>query len=130
VVGNIGPDALPDIVAGQTLVHPGLASGRKTNDWLRFLLTKSRGNALGTVFTYGYLGHAAAEVFAHTYVNQYAGDVFELADEQLVEQRHVALESFIARFDAPLQDGSGRTWVRPGSSCSRATASPASCATP
>ncbi len=109
LLGNIGPDAIPDLVVGQTLVHPGSSQGWKTNDWLRFLLVKSRGNPLGTAFSHGYLAHAAADVFAHTYVNQYAGDAFVLADETLVEQRHMALESFISRFNPPLVNGQGQS---------------------
>ncbi|MDO8412882.1 MAG: zinc dependent phospholipase C family protein, partial [Gallionellaceae bacterium] len=120
LIGNIGPDALPDVVVGQTLVHPGNSTGWKTNDWLTFLLAKSQGNPLGTALAYGYLGHASADVFAHTYVNQYAGDIFELADETLVEQRHVALESFISRFNPSFVNATGQnlgapyTLVQPG----------------
>ncbi|KQV94758.1 hypothetical protein ASC87_25960 [Rhizobacter sp. Root1221] len=107
-LGNIGPDAFPDVVAGQTVVHPGLANGWKTNDWLKFVLTKAQGNAVGTAFAYGYLGHASADVFAHTYVNQYSGDIFELTDETLVEQRHIALESFISRRAPPMRNNAGQ----------------------
>ncbi|HTV25330.1 MAG TPA: zinc dependent phospholipase C family protein, partial [Polyangiaceae bacterium] len=109
LLGNIGPDAIPDVVVGQTLVHPGREEGWKTNDWLEYLLAQSRGNPLGLAFAHGYLGHAAADVFAHTYVNQYAGDIFALDDgETLVEQRHIALESFISRFTPPFTNASGR----------------------
>ena len=120
LIGHIGPDALPDVVVGQTLVHPGTATGWKTNDWLTFLLAKSRDNPLGTALAYGYLGHAAADLFAHTAVNQYAGDIFELADETLVEQRHVALESYVSRFNPPFLNAAGQdlgaawTLVQPG----------------
>ena len=113
LLGNIGPDAFPDIVVGQTVVHPGLANGWKTNDWLNFLLRKSQGSAVGTAFAYGYLGHAAADVFAHTYVNQYAGDIFDLEDETLVEQRHVALEAFIGRRNPPLLNAAGQNLGAP-----------------
>lgn len=110
LMGNIGPDALPDVVVGQMLVHPGIRTedGWKTNDWLKFLLKKSENNSMGRAFAYGYLGHAAADVFAHTYVNQYAGDIFLLSDnETLVEQRHVALESFISKHNPRFEDVKG-----------------------
>lgn len=108
LLGNIGPDSAPDILVGQTIVHPGIEDGWKTNDWLRFLLNSARGNAAGTAYAYGYLGHASADMFAHTYVNQYAGDIFDLADETLVEQRHIALEGFIGRLTPPLRDHTGK----------------------
>ena len=120
LIGNIGPDALPDVVVGQALVHPGRATGWKTHDWMTFLLAKSQDNPLGTALAYGVLGHAAADVFAHTSVNQYAGDIFDLTDETLVEQRHVALESFISRFNPPFLNAAGQdlgapwTLVQPG----------------
>ncbi|MEK7801165.1 MAG: zinc dependent phospholipase C family protein, partial [Pseudomonadota bacterium] len=109
LMGNIGPDALPDVVVGQTLVHPGssASTGWRANDWLHHLLVKSKGKPEGMAFTYGYLGHASADVFAHTYVNQYAGDTFELKDETLVEQRHMALEAFISRHLPPLTSSTG-----------------------
>ena len=120
LIGHIGPDALPDVVVGQTLVHPGTATGWKTNDWMTFLLAKSQGNPLGTALAYGVLGHAATDMFAHTSVNQYAGDIFDLSDETLVEQRHVALESYVSRFNPPFLNAAGQdlgapwTLVQPG----------------
>src|SRR5262245_8622190 len=68
LMGHIGPDAVPDVLVGQTLVHPGNAGGWKTNDWLKYLLQVSKSDAAGKAFTYGYLGHASSDVFAHTYV--------------------------------------------------------------
>ena len=108
LLGHLGPDVAPDVVVGQTIVHPGLPNAWKSNDWLQFLLDNSRSNPLGKSYSYGYLGHAAGDMFAHTYVNQYAGDIFDLRDETLVEQRHIALEGFIAKFTPPLQDHTGK----------------------
>lgn len=119
LLGSIGPDAMPDVVVGQTLLHPGQADGWKANDWMQHLLQTSANNPPAKAFTYGYLGHASADVFAHTYVNQYAGDIFYLADETLVEERHVALEGFIAKYTPQLTSytgvalGSPWTVVRP-----------------
>lgn len=108
LMGSLGPDALPDVLAGQTVVHPGLKDGWKTNDWLTHILNKSKGNAVGTALAYGYLSHASADVFSHTYVNQYSGDIFLLFDgETLVEQRHMALEAFIGKHNPPFLDASG-----------------------
>lgn len=107
-IGHIGPDALPDVVAGQMLVHPGVADGWKTNDWLLHLLEKAQGSPVGTALAYGYLGHTSADIFSHTYVNQYAGDIFLLSDnETLVEQRHFALETYIGKHSPPYLDQNG-----------------------
>jgi hypothetical protein len=108
LLGNIGPDSAPDILVGQTVVHPGNPYGWKTNDWLQYLLDSSRNNPAGKAYTYGYLGHAAADTFAHTYVNQYSGDIFNLSDETQVEERHIALEGFIAKLTPPLVDHTGK----------------------
>ncbi|HMY38471.1 MAG TPA: hypothetical protein PK011_04030 [Marinagarivorans sp.] len=108
LMGNIGPDASPDVIVGQTVVHPGVPGGWKTNDWLKHLLVSSTTNPTAKAYTYGYLGHASADVFAHTYVNQYSGDIFELFDgETLVEKRHVMLEGFIEKYTPPLTDYRG-----------------------
>ena len=111
LMGNIGPDAVPDVVVGQTVVHPGVEDknflnvGWRTNQWLEYLLNVSKNDPFAKAFAYGYLGHAAADVMAHTYVNQYAGGIFRLTDgETLVEQRHIALESYIAKYTPPLTD--------------------------
>lgn len=110
LLGNIGPDAAPDFVVGQTSVHPGAldknvagdaivqqdATRFNTDDWLKYLLSQETASAKGRAYIYGYLGHASADVFAHTYVNQYSGDIFSLSDgETLNEKRHIALESYI-----------------------------------
>jgi hypothetical protein len=116
LAGNIGPDAAPDVVVGQTVVHPGLPGAWQTHDWMQYLLQASQNHPQGKAFTYGYLGHAAADVFAHTYANQYSGGIFNLSDETLVEQRHIALESYIARYNPPLRDYQGaqypNSWSR------------------
>jgi hypothetical protein len=105
LMGHVGPDALPDILVGQVLVHPGVPFGWRTNDWLKHILNASGSNAEGRAYAYGTLGHAAADVFAHTYVNQYAGDAFELRDgETLVEARHAALEAFVSYHLPSIQD--------------------------
>ncbi|KZN43881.1 hypothetical protein N483_08145 [Pseudoalteromonas luteoviolacea NCIMB 1944] len=144
LLSTLGPDAFPDVVAGQLLIHPGgLAPGAwQTNDWLRFLYDKitEADNAhyqyltsekkdpnyedrreIARVVAYGFLAHAASDVFAHTYVNQYSGDVFELTDtETVVEQRHFLLESFIGKYTPPLKNHNnallGSNWQNVGAS--------------
>lgn len=111
LMGNIGPDAAPDVIVGQGVIHPGVKdslgknNGWQTNDWLPYLLRNQNRNDSGKAFVYGFLGHAAADVFAHTYVNQYAGDAFDLFDDEvLVEKRHFVLEGYISNHLPPLKD--------------------------
>lgn len=120
LMGNIGPDASPDVIVGQTVVHPGVENaeyesiGWRTNRWLEYMWRESQGNPVGTAYAYGYLGHAAADVFAHTYVNQYAGDVFRLFDnETLVEQRHFVLENFIGNLTPAITNRQGQEIGKP-----------------
>ena len=86
LLGHLGPDAMPDVVVGQSIMHPG-GFGWKANDWANFLLRAAGSNNIGKAFAYGYLGHGAADVFAHTYVNQYAGDHFDLVAFELIDDR-------------------------------------------
>lgn len=115
LLGNLGPDAMPDLLVGQVIMHPGgVQSEWRANDWASYVLRAGNSNPVGKAFAYGYLAHGAADVFAHTYVNQYAGDVFELGDgETLVEQRHIALESYVGRYTPPLVNAGGANLGRP-----------------
>jgi hypothetical protein len=110
-MGSVGTDVLPDIMAAQMAVHPGVPGGWDSGDWLRWV-SADQSSSERTAFAMGYLGHAAADVFGHSYVNTYSGDVFWLTDdgeamEQEVELRHIALESYIARHTPPLRDALG-----------------------
>ena len=94
-MGNLGPDVFPDPVVGQTTTHPGVKGGWQTDQWLRHLLGSAQ-NPDEIAFAYGFAAHAAGDIFAHTYVNAYAGDIFELTDnEREVELRHFVLEKYI-----------------------------------
>lgn len=102
LAGCLGPDIVPDLVVGQMTTHPGIEGGWRSRQWLSHVLSGSHGDAKSRAFALGYLSHAASDVFAHTYVNTYAGDIFILTDEQEVEQRHFAIESFIDRALPPI----------------------------
>lgn len=94
-LGAIGPDALPGIIEGQSTIHPGGAKWG-TGDWLAHVLYAAQSGE-EIAFAYGMLAHAAGDVFAHTYVNHYAGNVFDLFDQEItVESRHMLLEGYIA----------------------------------
>nr|MBA3754386.1 zinc dependent phospholipase C family protein [Nitrospira sp.] len=103
MAGALGPDIFPDLIIGQTIVHPGVAGGSQANDWLSELLLQANG-ADEIAFSWGYAMHYAGDIFAHTYVNNYSGDTFDLLKGGTAnpELRHFRLEKYIdqsLRFD-------------------------------
>ena len=93
--GVLGPDIYPDLIVGQTTTHPGVEGHWKTDDWLKHYVKNAKDDK-AIAFAYGVLVHASSDIFAHTYVNAYAGDTFELLDdERSVERRHFVLEKYI-----------------------------------
>lgn len=96
--GAIGPDGFPDLIVGQSHIHPydPEAGVVGTGKWLRHVLTKAR-EALGDsrydhreksqilAFAYGYLSHAIGDVWGHTVVNEFAQGVFPAYDEAVAE---------------------------------------------
>ncbi|WP_064791903.1 zinc dependent phospholipase C family protein [Shewanella woodyi] len=114
LLGHIGPDAAPDILVGQSIIHPGEGAWDSAQ-WMGYLLNESRNSEqphvdLLRAYSYGFLGHASADVFGHTYVNKYAGDQFSLEDETLVEIRHIALESYISERTPTIKNNNNQTW--------------------
>lgn len=108
-MGHVGPDAYPDVVVGQMVIHPGVPRGFQTDDWLRYLAVMANGNPRNRALTLGMIGHAAGDIFAHSYVNSYSGDIFSLTDgEQTVEARHIALEAFIEQHTPDLVNENGQ----------------------
>lgn len=126
--GVIGPDAFPDLVMGQSVVHPGTDPGpdgvttATTGDWLVHVLDSAwdvqtddrytpaaRRQVLA--FAYGFLTHAAGDVWAHTFVNELADGVFPAlsevatdAEAAAVALRHIVVEGYVGEatqgFDA------------------------------
>ena len=96
LAGALGPDVFPDVLVGQSVVHPGAAGGWQANDWLNHLLANARGDE-ELAFAWGYAMHFAGDVFAHSYVNNYAGGVFEITSDRTkaIELRHFRLEKYI-----------------------------------
>lgn len=100
--GVLGPDAYPDIMTGQQIIHPEVATddaGRTVGSdaWLNHLWARSYG-AGGSpevrAFVSGFLTHAAGDGFAHTYVNHYSGGAFTL-DPRQNAIRHIVLEGYL-----------------------------------
>lgn len=101
--GVIGPDAYPDMLTGQQMIHPGdieeaSPSPQKVGDsdaWLQHLFQSSRtqGSA-ARAFTAGFLTHAAGDMFGHSLVNTYTGGHFALGGNAL---QHLVLEGYIGK---------------------------------
>lgn len=107
LAGTIGPDAFPDLVFGQTRIHPdtlsgGDSGGTNTNECLQRLWdTLEEPGAFNNdeweqalAFTLGFLAHAAGDVWGHTFVNQYAGGSWPTGYSPIIE-RHLLIESVV-----------------------------------
>jgi hypothetical protein len=116
--GVVGPDGFPDIVFGQSVIHP-----LHTGAWLQYLMQQARAAQTSTMyssiqkkqvptyspaekaqilaFSYGYLTHAAGDMWGHTLINDFAGGVFpsltDLADasKAKIALRHIVAESYV-----------------------------------
>src|SRR3954453_3012689 len=105
--GSVGPDGFPDLVFGQSIIHP-----ENTGLYLRRLYekawsaqtdarynTQQRQQILA--WTYGYMNHAAGDLWAHTLVNEFGQGVFpdvvDLTDPQkaAIAARHILVEGYI-----------------------------------
>lgn len=103
--GVLGPDAYPDILTGQQVIHPDEAHALDngaggSNAWLTHLWQRGFvGTASPQVraFTVGYLTHAAGDVFAHTFVNHFAGGEFLLVPDPTNAVKHLVLEGYIGK---------------------------------
>lgn len=105
--GVLGPDAYPDILTGQQVIHPEAAhaldndSGAAgSNAWLSHLWRRGfveSGSPQVRAFTIGYLTHAAGDVFAHTFVNHFAGGEFALTPDPTNAVKHLVLEGYIGK---------------------------------
>lgn len=117
--GVVGPDAFPDLVMGQSVVHPGTepdsdgVPSATTGDWLTFVLDRAwdaqsdrryggKQKKQVLAFAYGFLTHAAGDVWAHTFVNEFAEGVFPAlsdvatdAEAAAVALRHIVVEGYV-----------------------------------
>ena len=102
--GILGPDAYPDILTGQQVIHPdpestNIATG--SNAWLTYLwtLTNTQGNNTlqHKAFVVGYLTHAAGDMYGHTFINNFTGAPFKITPPEGPENgiKHVLLEGYI-----------------------------------
>ncbi|UIK19384.1 zinc dependent phospholipase C family protein [Rhizobium leguminosarum] len=102
LLGSLGPDAFPDVLGGQTVIHPSFPGGWGTSDWLRRLMSKPNATSEELAFSLGYLSHAAADTFAHTFVNRYAGDLFQVFEHPTAATRHIYIEGLVSKYLPPV----------------------------
>lgn len=120
--GVLGPDAYPDILTGQQIIHPGGADspgqpsgvdinmgGPGSDPWLVYLWNRAFTgcNPNGTMcnsedtapankaFVLGFLAHAAGDMYGHTFINYYTGGPFHFTPSQENAIKHVVLEGYI-----------------------------------
>lgn len=110
--GILGPDAYPDILTGQMVIHPDpeltdIASG--SNAWLTYLWTLTAPikipfrkntiqlNPAHKAFVVGYLTHAAGDMYGHTFINNFTGAPFKITPPEGPENgiKHILVEGYI-----------------------------------
>ncbi len=106
--GAMGPDAFPDIYAGQVFAHPqtNIAAG----DWIKYLMDQMKKLPAGSTeskqalaFILGYSVHASGDLFGHSYVNLWAGGPWPIitdgisSDDRKKIVRHTAVEEYIEK---------------------------------
>lgn len=131
--GVLGPDAYPDILTGQQVIHP---DGRETgvgggsDAWLSHIWHEFGDSPQQKAFRLGFLTHAAGDMYGHTFINYFTGAPFTLTPPQNAT-KHVVLEGYIDRrlradgmggefFKASIEGVDGRIYsamvdARPGS---------------
>jgi hypothetical protein len=101
--GVLGPDAYPDILTGQQVIHPKTNSVGVggTNTWLKYLWDSAsrpeNNKPWIKAFVTGYLTHAAGDMYGHTFVNYFTGAPFEIKPPKGPENaiKHIILEGYI-----------------------------------
>lgn len=124
--GVVGPDAFPDLIMGQAVIHP-----ENTGRWLDHLLDSAwaaQGSPTYTedqeleilAFSYGFLTHAAGDMWAHTIVNDFAGGVFPAVSEifsdpakAVVAVKHIIIEGYVGDATSGF-DGNPERGAAPG----------------
>lgn len=95
--GVLGPDAYPDILTGQQVIHPdphdsGIPEG--SDAWLEHVWASFDGDNAHHAFRLGFLTHAAGDMYGHTFINHFSGAPFTLTPPDNAI-RHIVLEGYI-----------------------------------
>ena len=104
LAGTVGPDFYPDLIAGQSAIHPGAEGGwvshvffSETLENVYRIPTDNTNSKQRLAFTLGMLVHASSDTFAHSFVNTYTGDEFSIFDGEIDnEARHILLEGYLS----------------------------------
>jgi hypothetical protein len=125
--GVVGPDGFPDLVFGQTQIHP-----EQTGKWLEHIFVKAWAaqNDLSytepqqqeiLAFAYGFATHAAGDTWAHTLMNDFAGGVFPSlpgitggGEDPMIAVRHIIVEGYIGDATSGFDGNPNRTEFAPG----------------
>jgi hypothetical protein len=102
--GILGPDAYPDILTGQQVIHPppqdtGVVGG--SNAWLKYLWDLTTTPSYNTqpikAFVTGYLTHAAGDMYGHTFINNFSGGRFAIEPPKGPENaiKHILVEGYV-----------------------------------
>ncbi len=90
--GVLGPDAYPDILTGQQVIHPPTNPDGSTR-WLQYLWSQSNESRAIKAFVVGYLTHAAGDMYGHTFVNHFTGGAFTFTPPNNAT-KHILLEGY------------------------------------
>jgi hypothetical protein len=125
--GVVGPDGLPDLTYGQSVIHP-----ERTGQWLQHIYNQgweAQSNPAYSedeksqilAFTYGYLAHAAGDMWAHTFVNDFARGVFpsflRIPTDRLLRDiaiRHLIVEAYVGDATPGYDGNPQRTLLKDG----------------
>ncbi len=100
--GVLGPDAFPDILTGQMIIHPENSWDTGSNAWLEQLWNAAqRAGPEEKAFAAGFLFHAAGDMFGHTYINHFAGGPFVAGNNAL---RHIIIEGYMGKLTPRIVD--------------------------
>jgi hypothetical protein len=108
--GVLGPDAYPDILTGQQIIHPA-TNNLGTNAWLQYLWDEAskpeNDKPWIKAFVVGYLTHAAGDMYGHTFINNFTDAPFAIEPPKGPENaiKHIVLEGYIDKLlPAPTYD--------------------------
>ncbi|MBE9031315.1 zinc dependent phospholipase C family protein [filamentous cyanobacterium LEGE 11480] len=94
--GILGPDAYPDILTGQQVIHPEANGSGGSNAWMQHVWSQGQRSSSSAIkaFSLGYLTHAAGDMFAHTFVNHFTGGDFTVTPPTNAA-KHMLLEGYM-----------------------------------
>ena len=119
--GTLGPDFYPDMLTGQSYIHPYDAkAGVGVGDWLKELVNtvnslpkEHRARKEALAFTLGMAVHYAGDMFGHDFINAFAGGAYPAYADALTDTnklffiiRHMAEETYM---DSLIGDRLGST---------------------